>query len=160
TERLQRELGYHGSLGDLGGASKPMQQVSTLIQRVAPTTASVLITGESGTGKEMVARTIHRLSPRAARPFVAINCAAVPQDLIESELFGHEKGAFTGAIGRRAGCFEQAQNGTLLLDEIGDMPIGTQAKLLRVIEESKVRRLGGTKDIPIAVRVLAATNRA
>jgi len=159
TERLQRELGYHGILGDLVGASKSMQQVSTLIQRVAPTTASVLITGESGTGKEMVARTIHRLSPRAARPFVAINCAAVPQDLIESELFGHEKGAFTGAIGRRAGCFEQADGGTLLLDEIGEMPLAMQARLLRALEESKVRRLGGTSETAVNVRVLAATNR-
>ncbi|HSP66223.1 MAG TPA: sigma-54 dependent transcriptional regulator [Bryobacteraceae bacterium] len=159
TERLQRELGYHGILGDLVGASKPMQQVSTLIQRVAPTTASVLITGESGTGKEMVARTIHRLSPRAARPFVAINCAAVPQDLIESELFGHEKGAFTGAVGRRAGCFEQADGGTLLLDEIGEMPLAMQARLLRALEESKVRRLGGTSETAVNVRVLAATNR-
>jgi len=146
-------------LGDLVGASKSMQQVSTLIQRVAPTTASVLITGESGTGKEMVARTIHRLSPRAARPFVAINCAAVPQDLIESELFGHEKGAFTGAIGRRAGCFEQADGGTLLLDEIGEMPLAMQARLLRALEESKVRRLGGTSETAVNVRVLAATNR-
>ena len=159
TERLQRELGYHGVLGDLVGASKPMQQVSTLIQRVAPTTASVLITGESGTGKEMVARTIHRLSPRAGRPFVAINCASVPQDLIESELFGHEKGAFTGAIGRRAGCFEQADDGTLLLDEIGEMPLAMQARLLRALEESKVRRLGGTSEVAVNVRVLAATNR-
>ena len=131
-----------------------------MIRQVAPTTASVLISGESGTGKELVARAIHTLSARSTGPFVAVNCAALPESLMESELFGHEKGAFTGAVERRAGCFEQAQNGTLLLDEIGDMPIGTQAKLLRVIEESKVRRLGGTKDIPIAVRVLAATNRA
>jgi len=127
---------------------------------VAPTTASVLISGESGTGKELVARAIHALSTRSAGPFVAVNCAALPESLIESELFGHEKGAFTGAVGRRAGCFEQAQNGTLLLDEIGDMPVATQAKLLRVIEESKVRRLGGASDIPVAVRVLAATNRS
>jgi DNA-binding NtrC family response regulator len=137
-----------------------MKEVFSLIRQVAPTTASVLISGESGTGKELVARAIHSLSARSAGPFVAVNCAALPESLMESELFGHEKGAFTGAVERRAGCFEQAQNGTLLLDEIGDMPIGTQAKLLRVIEESKVRRLGGTKDIPIAVRVLAATNRS
>jgi transcriptional regulator with PAS, ATPase and Fis domain len=107
----------------------------------------------------LVARAIHSLSPRSAGPFVAVNCAALPESLMESELFGHEKGAYTGAVERRAGCFEQAQGGTLLLDEIAEMPIGTQAKLLRVIEESKVRRLGGTHDIPIAVRVLAATNR-
>jgi transcriptional regulator with PAS, ATPase and Fis domain len=127
---------------------------------VAPTTASVFISGESGTGKELVARAIHRLSPRNGGPFVAVNCAALPDTLVESELFGHEKGAFTGAVERRAGCFEQAHNGTLFLDEIGEMPIGTQAKLLRVIEESKVRRLGGKSDLPFAVRVLAATNRA
>jgi transcriptional regulator with PAS, ATPase and Fis domain len=118
-----------------------------------------LITGESGTGKEMVAATIHKLSPRAARPFIAINCAALPETLIESELFGHEKGAFTGAVGRRAGCFEQAHQGTLLLDEIGEMPIAMQAKLLRVLEDAKVRRLGGSGEIPVDVRVLAATNR-
>jgi len=159
TERLQRQLGYQGVLGELVGSSKPMQQVSTLIQRVAPTRAAVLITGESGTGKEMVARTIHRLSQRAARPFVAINCAAVPNDLIESELFGHEKGAFTGAVGRRAGCFEQADGGTLFLDEIGEMPLAMQARLLRALEESKVRRLGGVAEISVDVRILAATNR-
>jgi transcriptional regulator with PAS, ATPase and Fis domain len=133
--------------------------VFELITHVAPTGSTVLIEGETGTGKEQVARAVHETSGRSG-PFVAVNCAALPETLLESELFGHEKGAFTGAVERRAGCFEQAQNGTLLLDEIGDMPIGTQAKLLRVIEESKVRRLGGTKDIPIAVRVLAATNRA
>jgi transcriptional regulator with PAS, ATPase and Fis domain len=118
-----------------------------------------LISGESGTGKELVARAIHELSGRRGGPFVAINCAALPETLMESELFGHEKGSFTGAAGRHEGCFEQASNGTLLLDEIGEMPIGTQAKLLRVIEESKVRRLGGTADLAISVRVLAATNR-
>jgi DNA-binding NtrC family response regulator len=136
-----------------------MKEVFSLIRQVAPTKASVLISGESGTGKELVARAIHTLNARSTGPFVAVNCAALPESLMESELFGHEKGAFTGAVERRAGCFEQAQNGTLLLDEIGDMPLATQAKLLRVIEESKVRRLGGTSDIPIAVRVLAATNR-
>ena len=159
NEILQRQLSYKGVLGDLVGASKPMQQVTAMIQRVAPTRTSVLITGESGTGKEIVARTIHQLSQRAARPFVAINCAAIPQDLIESELFGHEKGAFTGAVGRRAGCFEQADGGTLLLDEIGEMPLTMQARLLRALEESKVRRLGGTSEIAVDVRVLAATNR-
>jgi DNA-binding NtrC family response regulator len=160
TERLSRQLSYQGILGDLVGSSPSMLEIFSLIRQVAPTTASVLITGESGTGKELVARAIHGLSPRNGGPFVAVNCAALPESLMESELFGHEKGAFTGAVERRAGCFEQAQNGTLLLDEIAEMPLATQAKLLRVIEESKVRRLGGTIDIPVNVRVLAATNRA
>jgi DNA-binding NtrC family response regulator len=160
AERLNSQLSYQGFLGDLVGDSPSMKELFSLIRQVAPTTASVLISGESGTGKELVARAIHTLSPRSSGPFVAVNCAALPESLMESELFGHEKGAFTGAVERRAGCFEQAQNGTLLLDEIGDMPIATQAKLLRVIEESKVRRLGGSADIPIAVRVLAATNRS
>lgn len=160
TERLNRQLGYLGKLGGLVGASPAMQQVYSAIQQAAPTTAPVLITGETGTGKELVARATHRLSTRTSGPFVAINCAALPESLIESELFGHERGAFTGAIERRAGCFEQAQGGTLLLDEIGDMPIGTQAKLLRVLEESSVRRLGGKSQNPVDVRVIAATNRS
>jgi DNA-binding NtrC family response regulator len=160
TEGLRRQLSYQGVLGELVGDSPPMKEIFSLVRQVAPTTASVLITGESGTGKELVARAIHNLSQRSTGPFVAVNCAALPESLMESELFGHEKGAFTGAVGRRSGCFEEAHNGTLLLDEIGEMPIGTQAKLLRVIEESKVRRLGGTSDIPISVRVLAATNRS
>lgn len=158
-DRLQRELSQQGVLGEMVGSSEAMQQVYTLVQRVAPAHASVLITGESGSGKEVVARTIHKLSPRAASPFVAVNCAALPQDLIESELFGHEKGAFTGAAGRHAGCFEQAHRGTLFLDEIGEMPAAMQARLLRALEESKVRRLGGTSEVPVDVRVLAATNR-
>ncbi|HUI77415.1 MAG TPA: sigma-54 dependent transcriptional regulator [Bryobacteraceae bacterium] len=160
TERLSRQLSYQGLLGDLVGNTPQMQEIFSLIRQVAPTTASVLITGESGTGKELVARAVHGLSPRSGGPFVAVNCAALPESLMESELFGHEKGAFTGAVERRAGCFEQAQNGTLLLDEIAEMPLATQAKLLRVIEESKVRRLGGAADIPVSVRVLAATNRS
>jgi DNA-binding NtrC family response regulator len=159
AERLSSQLSYQGVLGDLVGDSPCMKEIFSLIRQVAPTTASILISGESGTGKELVARAVHTLSSRSGGPFVAVNCAALPESLMESELFGHEKGAFTGAAERRLGCFEQAQNGTLLLDEIGEMPIGTQAKLLRVIEESKVRRLGGTADIPISVRVLAATNR-
>src|SRR5205823_6718722 len=128
TGRLQRELGRRGMLGELVGVSDSMQQVFNLIQRVAPTQASVLITGESGTGKELVARTIHKMSPRAANPFIAVNCAALPESLIESELFGHERGAFTGAVGRHPGCFEQADSGTLLLDEIGEMPSAMQAR--------------------------------
>jgi DNA-binding NtrC family response regulator len=118
-----------------------------------------LITGESGTGKELVARTLHELSPRRGKPFVPVNCAAIPETLIESEIFGHEKGSFTGAMERRAGCFELAEEGTLLLDEIGEMPVGTQAKLLRVLEERKLRRLGSKVELPMNVRVLAATNK-
>ena len=159
-ERLQRQLSYQGVLGDLVGNSEPMQQVFSLIRQVAPSKAAVLITGESGTGKELVARAIHSLSPRANGPFVAINCAALPETLMESELFGHEKGAFTGAVERRAGCFEVANGGTLLLDELSEMPIGTQAKLLRVLEDSRVRRLGSKTENLVDVRVLAATNRA
>jgi DNA-binding NtrC family response regulator len=159
TERLQRQLSQQGVLGEMVGASRAMQQVYTLIQRVASTQVSVLITGESGTGKEMVARAIHRLSQRSGGPFVAVNCAAIPSELIESELFGHEKGSFTGAVGRHLGCFEQANRGTLLLDEIGEMPLGMQARLLRVLEESKVRRVGGSEEIPVDARIVAATNR-
>jgi DNA-binding NtrC family response regulator len=159
TERLQRQLTLHGVLGDMVGTSEPMRHVFSLIQQVAPKAASVLISGESGTGKERAAAAIHKLSPRAAGPFIAINCAAIPESLIESELFGHEKGAFTGAIGRQAGCFEHASGGTLFLDEIAEMPMPMQAKLLRVLEDSKVRRLGAQGEISVDVRVLAATNR-
>jgi DNA-binding NtrC family response regulator len=159
TERLQRQLGYQGYLMDLVGTSVPMRHVYSLIQQVAPSTASVLITGESGTGKEIVANSIHKLSPRADRPFIALNCAALPETLMESELFGHEKGSFTDAVERRPGCFEQAHQGTLFLDEVAEMPLSTQAKLLRVLEESSVRRLGGASGIPVDVRVIAATNR-
>src|SRR5579885_1103206 len=136
-----------------------MQELYALIERIACNNVSVLITGESGTGKELVARTLHDLSPRKTKPFVAVNCAAIPETLIESEIFGHEKGAFTGALERRAGCFELAEEGTLLLDEIGEMPIGTQAKLLRVLEDRKLRRLGSKVESPVDVRVLAATNK-
>jgi DNA-binding NtrC family response regulator len=159
TERLQRQLQYQGVLVDLVGASAAMQGVFSLIRQVAPSKAAVLVTGESGTGKELVARAIHHLSPRRGGAFVAINCAAMPETLMESELFGHEKGAFTGAIERRAGCFELAQHGTLLLDELAEMPVGTQAKLLRVLEDSRVRRLGGKNEIVVDVRVIAATNK-
>jgi len=159
TEVLNRQLSFHGVLGDLVGSSRPMRQVFSEIQQVAPTSASVLVTGESGTGKELVARALHRLSPRSGNAFVPINCAAITETLMESELFGHEKGSFTGALERHIGCFEQANNGTIFLDEIGEMPIGTQAKLLRVLEDRKVRRLGGKIDLPVEVRVVAATNR-
>jgi DNA-binding NtrC family response regulator len=159
AERLQHQVSREGSLGGMVGVSEPMQRVFSNIQQVAPTSTSVLITGESGTGKEYVAAAIHKLSPRASAPFVAINCAAVPETIIESELFGHEKGAFTGAIRRQPGCFEQAHRGTLLLDEIAEMALPMQAKLLRVLEESRVRRLGGKEEVPVDVRVLAATNR-
>ncbi len=156
---LERQLSYKGSLGEMVGFSPQMQEIFALLQQAGPSRACVLITGESGTGKEMVARTLHALSPRRDGPFVAINCAALPETLIESELFGHEKGAFTGASERRAGCFEVARDGTLLLDEIGEMPMATQAKLLRILEDSKVRRLGGKTEFEVDVRVLAATNK-
>jgi len=158
-EVTRRKLRDNGSLGKLVGASKKMQETFRLIEMVAPSTASVLVTGASGTGKELVARTIHELSPRRSKPFVPINCAAIPETLIESEIFGHEKGAFTGALERRTGCFELAEGGTLLLDEIGEMPIATQAKLLRVLEDRKLRRLGSKTETTVDVRVLAATNK-
>jgi len=158
-ESARRKLRDSGSLGVLRGASRKMQEIFRLIELVAPSTASVLITGASGTGKELVARTIHQLSSRRERPFVAINCAAIPETLIESEIFGHEKGAFTGALERRTGCFELAEGGTILLDEIGEMPVGTQAKLLRVLEDHKLRRLGSKVETSVDVRVLAATNK-
>src|SRR5213595_3856200 len=159
NELLRRELQDRGAFGELVGRSESMRQVYSLIEQVASSSASVLITGESGTGKELVARSIHKLSPRKDAPFVAINCSAIPETLMESELFGHEKGAFTGAASRRQGCFELANTGTLLLDEIAEMPPMLQAKLLRVLEERSVRRLGSTQEIPVDVRLLAATNK-
>src|SRR5215472_6490902 len=156
---LTRDLRGAGKLGALVGSSGGMQEVMRQVETAAPSTASVLITGETGSGKEIVARSIHMLSPREDRPFVAINCSAIPESLMESEIFGHEKGAFTGAAERRIGCFELAHGGTLLLDEIGEMPAQTQAKLLRVLEDRKVRRLGSKTETPVDVRVLAATNK-
>ncbi len=158
-QTLIRQLANNGSLGELVGTSHKMREIFALLQQAGPSKACVLITGESGTGKEMVARTLHKLSPRRPGPFIAINCAALPETLIESELFGHEKGSFTGASERRAGCFELAQHGTLLLDEIGEMPLPTQAKLLRILEDSKVRRLGGKTEFEVDVRLVAATNK-
>ena len=156
---LTHELRDAGKLGVLVGSSREMRDVMHQVEIAAPSTASVLITGETGSGKEMVARSIHMLSPRADKPFIAINCSAIPESLMESEIFGHEKGAFTGAAERRIGCFELADGGTLLLDEIGEMPPQTQAKLLRVLEDHKVRRLGSKVETPVDVRVLAATNK-
>jgi two-component system nitrogen regulation response regulator NtrX len=143
---------------EIVGTSYPIRQVLERIERVAPTDARVLITGENGTGKELVARAIHRLSPRAERPFVEVNCAAIPSELIESALFGHMKGSFTGAVADRAGKFEQADTGTLFLDEIGDMSKDAQAKVLRALEQGVVTRVGGSKSIEVDVRVVAATN--
>src|SRR5207302_2853846 len=156
---LRRQLREAGRIGELIGGAKSMQEVMRLVEQVAPSSASVLITGETGSGKEILARTLHQLSPRTDRPFVAINCSAIPESLMESEIFGHERGAFTGAAERRIGCFELADGGTLLLDEIGEMPAPTQAKLLRVLEDHKVRRLGSKTETPVDVRVLAATNK-
>ena len=156
---LTRQLRDAGKLGALVGSSAAMQEIMHQVEVAAPSSAAVLITGETGSGKEIVARSIHMLSPRASRPFVAVNCAAIPETLMESEIFGHEKGAFTGAAERRIGCFELADGGTLLLDEIGEMPAQTQAKLLRVLEDHKIRRLGSRVETPVDVRVLAATNK-
>ncbi len=141
------------------GKSKPMQEVYKAIGRVAPTDATVLIRGESGTGKELVARALYQHSLRAAKPFLVINCVAIPETLLESELFGYEKGAFTGAVNRRVGKIEQANGGTVFLDEIGDMPFSIQAKILRLLQERSIERLGGREPIPVDVRIIAATNR-
>jgi DNA-binding NtrC family response regulator len=155
---LRRQLRDHGSFGRMIGAGPEMRKVYQIVEQAAPTAASVLISGESGTGKELVAQTIHQLSPRAQQPFVPINCAAIPETLLESEIFGHEKGAFTGAMDRREGCFELADRGTLFLDEIAEMTPATQVKLLRVLQEQTFRRLGGRTEQTVDVRVLAATN--
>jgi DNA-binding NtrC family response regulator len=156
---LRRRVKEVWGLGRLIGRSAPMQEVHRLIEQAAATPAPVLIHGETGTGKELVARTLHELSARANGPFVAVNCAAMPETLLESEIFGHERGAFTDARDRREGCFELAHRGTLLLDEVAEMQPGTQAKFLRVLEEGSFRRLGGKTEIKVDVRVVAATNK-
>src|SRR5438309_7687703 len=158
VKALRRQLREHGTFGSIIGNSPEMRKIYQVIEQAAPTGASVLITGESGTGKELVAQTIHQLSPRATFPFIAINCAAIPETLLESEIFGHEKGAFTGAADRRQGCFELADRGPLFLDEIGEMTPATQVKLLRVLQEQKFRRVGGRTEQSVDVRVIAATN--
>lgn len=144
---------------EIVGKSKPLQAVRDMIEKVAPTEARVLITGPNGSGKELVARQLHDISERRNKPFVEVNCAAIPSELIESELFGHEKGSFTSAIKQRIGKFEQAEGGTLFLDEIGDMSLSAQAKVLRALQESKITRVGGEKDISVNARVVAATNK-
>jgi formate hydrogenlyase transcriptional activator len=165
-ERLQREnvalraeTDQASMFEEIVGTSVALQRVLSLVSKVAPTDAGVLITGETGTGKELVARAIHRRSQRSAKPFVSVNCAAIPRDLIASELFGHERGSFTGAIQRRVGRFEFAEGGAIFLDEVGELPKETQIALLRVLQEREFERVGGTRSIPTNVRVVAATNR-
>ena len=158
NRRLRQELSETTGFGELIGSSPTMQAVYGLVEKVAETDVTVLLTGESGCGKELVAREIHRRSPRSG-PLVCINCAAIPESLIESELFGHEKGAFTGATQRRIGKFEKAGGGTLFLDEVGDMPRETQGKLLPVLEEKTIERLGSSTPLPVDVRIISATNR-
>ncbi len=159
NRRLQQTIRSMAKFEEMIGRDEKMQRVYDTINAVADTTANVLITGESGTGKELVARAIHNKSERAKEPFIAVNCSAFPRDILENELFGHEKGAFTGAVREKAGCFEMADGGTLFLDEIGEMPPDTQSKLLRVLEDQRFRRLGGTKEIKVDVRLISATNR-
>ena len=159
VQLLRRQLRQRGSLGRVVGSSKVMQEIMRQLELAAPTDATLLVVGESGTGKELVARTVHELSPRRKGPFVAVNCAAIPQSLLESEIFGHEKGAFTGAVERRQGCFELADGGTLFLDEVAEMESATQVKFLRVLQEGQFRRVGGKAEIQVDVRIIAATNR-
>ncbi len=159
NQSLKEQISHIASENDMLGSSSKMKNVISQIHKVAPTEATVLITGDTGTGKELVAREIHRCSQRAGRPLVVVNCAALPANLIESELFGHEKGAFTGALNRKTGKFEVASGGTIFLDEIGEMPLELQSKLLRVLQENQLERIGSNKLIDIDVRVIAATNR-
>ena len=156
---LRRQLRQRGAFGRLVGSSRVMLDVMRQLEVAAPTDATLLIAGDSGTGKELVARTVHALSPRRKGPFVAVNCAAIPETLLESEIFGHEKGSFTGAVERRQGCFELADGGTLFLDEVAEMQPATQAKFLRVLQEGQFRRLGAKSETQVNVRVIAATNK-
>jgi len=156
---LREEIDKASMFEEIVGTSAALQRVLSLVSKVAPTDASVLITGETGTGKELVARAIHRRSQRSSKPIVSVNCAAIPRDLIASELFGHEKGSFTGAVQRRLGRFEMAEGGTIFLDEVGELPKETQIALLRVLQEREFERVGGTRSIQTNVRVVAATNR-
>lgn len=158
TKQLRKKV-YKSKLNEIIGEAETIQEVKAMIEKVAPTDARVLITGENGTGKELVALNLHQHSERNKAPFVEVNCAAIPSELIESELFGHEKGAFTSAIKQKKGKFEQAEGGTLFLDEIGDMSASAQAKVLRALQENKISRVGSEKDIKVNVRVLAATNK-
>src|SRR5262249_9679881 len=156
---LREELDKTSMFEEIVGSSPPLKTVLSHVSKVAPTDSTVLITGETGTGKELVARAIHKRSPRASRAFVGVNCAAIPPSLIGSELFGHEKGAFTGAVQRRHGRFELADGGTLFLDEVGELPAETQIMLLRVLQDHEFERVGGSGPIRVDVRVIAATNR-
>ena len=159
VERLREQIAASGRRGRIVGSSRAMEEVLRLIDRVGPTDSTVLILGESGTGKELIAEAVHESSLRRTKPFIKLNCAAIPETLLESELFGHEKGAFTGAVGRKPGKFEQSDGGTLLLDEIGDMTLATQAKILRALQEREFQRVGGTQTIRVNVRILASTNK-
>jgi two-component system nitrogen regulation response regulator GlnG len=157
---LKQEIKQHYQLDrTIIGQSQPMQRIYKVLGKIAPSDVTVLIYGESGTGKELIARAIHFNSPRLGKPFIALNCAAIPRELLESELFGHEKGAFTGATDKKIGKFEQAKDGTLFLDEIGDMPLELQAKLLRVLQEKEITRTGGSATIQVNARIVAATNQ-
>lgn len=159
TKQLRKKINSNSSKSDMIGTSEAILKIKDTIEKVAPTDARVLITGENGVGKELVARALHEKSSRANGPFIEVNCSAIPTELIESELFGHEKGSFTSAIKQRIGKFEQANGGTLFLDEIGDMSLSAQAKVLRALQEGKITRVGGEKEIKIDVRILAATNK-
>jgi DNA-binding NtrC family response regulator len=159
TKKLRRKVSGGKGITDIIGESKGVKQVKEMIEKVAPSDARVLITGANGTGKELVARAIHERSTRVKSPFIEVNCAAIPSELIESQLFGHEKGSFTSAIKQRKGDFEQAHGGTLFLDEIGDMSLSAQAKALRALQENKITRVGGEKEINVDVRIIAATNK-